>query len=141
MKSMLFLGAALLIASPALAADTNTSGTDNETDASMNHVNTADPENPIYDAPATSTSGAAANSNLKGDGPQRDPKDEADGPSRTDTSKGSTSGTSNETDASMNNINTEDPDNPMYDAPSTSTSGAAANSNVVGDGPLKDNKQ
>jgi len=132
MKTILFLGTALLIASPALAADSNT-GTSNETAASMNHINIEDPKNPIYDAPSTSTSGAAANSNLKGHGPVRDHTSEPDGPSLPATA--TESGTSNETAASMNRINTEDPKNPMYDAPSTSTSGAAANSNVVGDGP------
>lgn len=138
MKSILFLGTALLIASPALAADTNTSGTDNETAASVNHVNTADPENPMYDAPATSTSGAAANSNVVGDGPVKTDKDMADGPSKPGDGNSNESGTDNETAASMNHINTEDPENPMYDQTSTSTSGAAANSNVVGDGPKKE---
>jgi len=137
MKTMLLLGAALLVASPALAAGTGTAtGTDNETDASMNHINTADPDNPVYDAPSTSTSGAAANSNVKDDGPARADSDEADSPSLP--ASASTSGASNETGASMNRINTEDPKNPMYDAPSTSTSGASGNSNVVGDGPARE---
>lgn len=59
MKTILFLGTALLIAAPAYAMP-------NETAASMNHINTSDPKNPIYDAPSTPTSAAAANANFKG---------------------------------------------------------------------------
>jgi len=59
MKTILLLGSALLIAAPAYAMP-------NETAASMNHINTADPKNPIYDAPSTSTSAASANANFKG---------------------------------------------------------------------------
>jgi len=59
MKAILFLGTALLLAAPAYAMP-------NETAASMNHINTADPKNPIYDAPSTSTSAASANANFKG---------------------------------------------------------------------------
>jgi len=63
MKTMLLLGtAAMLLASPALADRFSS----NETASSMNHINTADPKNPIYDRPSTSTSAASGNANYKG---------------------------------------------------------------------------